>query len=49
MRTLTIACGLTLLFATPARAQLNGSHTLGDFGVQSGSQPAPGFYTALFY
>jgi len=43
------ACGLTLLFAVPAQAQLNGNHTLGDFGVQSGSQPAPGFYTALFY
>ena len=33
----------------PAQAQLNGSHTLGDFGVKSGSQPAPGFYAALFY
>ena len=43
------ACGLTLLFAVPAQAQLNGNHTLGDFGVQSGSQPPPGFYTALFY
>ena len=43
------ACGLTLLLAVPAQAQLNGSHTLGDFGVQSGSQPQPGFYTALFY
>ena len=44
-----IACGLTLLFAVPAQAQLNGSHTPGDFGVQSGSQPQPGFYAALFY
>ena len=35
--------------AVPAQAQLNGSHTLGDFGVQSGSQPPPGFYAALFY
>ena len=43
------ACGLMLLLAVPAHAQLNGSHTLGDFGVQSGSQPQPGFYTALFY
>ena len=43
------ACGLTLLLAVPAEAQLNGSHTLGDFGVQSGSQPQPGFYAALFY
>ena len=38
-----------LLLAVPAQAQLNGSHTLGDFGVQSGSQPQPGFYAALFY
>lgn len=44
-----IACGLTLLLAVPAQAQLNGSHTPGDYGVQSGSQPAPGFYAALFY
>jgi hypothetical protein len=43
------ACGLLLLLAVPAQAQLNGSHTLGDFGVQSGSQPQPGFYAALFY
>ena len=43
------ACGLTLLHALPAQAQLNGSHSLGDFGVQSGSQPLPGFYAALFY
>ena len=40
---------LTLLLAAPARAQLNGSHSLGDFGVQAGSQPQPGFYAALFY
>ena len=44
-----VVSGLTLLLATPAQAQLNGSHTLGDFGVQSGSQPQPGFYAALFY
>jgi hypothetical protein len=43
------ACGLALLLAVPAQAQLNGSHSLGDFGVQSGTQPAPGFYAALFY
>src|SRR5688572_33157018 len=40
---------VALLLATPAAAQLNGSHTPGDYGVQSGSQPAPGLYTALFY
>jgi hypothetical protein len=44
-----VASALTLLVAAPAQAQLNGSHTLGDFGVQSGSQPQPGFYAALFY
>jgi hypothetical protein len=44
-----LACGLALLLAVPAQAQLNGSHTLGDFGVQSGSQPQPGVYAALFY
>ena len=40
---------VTLLAAVPAQAQLNGSHSLGDFGVQSGSQPQPGVYAALFY
>jgi hypothetical protein len=47
-----LLCGvLTCLgpLAAPAQAQLNGSHTPGDYGVQSGSQPAPGFYAALFY
>jgi hypothetical protein len=51
MRRLTmfvVAAGLILL-AAPVQAQLNGSHTLGDFGVQSGSQPQPGFYAALVY
>ena len=46
---LGLACGLSLLPAVPAQAQLNGSHSLGDFGVLSGSQPQPGFYAALFY
>ncbi len=52
MRRVTLvatAVWLTLALPLPAAAQLNGSHTLGDFGVQSGSQPAPGFYSALFY
>jgi hypothetical protein len=48
LRLLVAAYGLTLLAAVPAQAQLNGSHSLGDFGVQSGSQPQPGFYAALF-
>jgi hypothetical protein len=43
-----VVCGL-LLVARPAAAQLNGSHSLGDFGVQSGSQPLPGLYASLFY
>jgi hypothetical protein len=42
------ACALALLAARPAQAQLNGSHVLGDFGVQSGSQPLPGVYAAFF-
>ena len=40
---------VAVLLPTPSAAQLNGSHTLGDYGVQSGSQPQPGFYAALFY
>ena len=32
-----------------AHAQLNGHNSLGDFGLLSGSQPAPGFYLATFY
>ena len=48
LRFLAAACGLTLLPAVPVQAQLNGSHPLGDFGVQAGTQPQPGFYAALF-
>ncbi len=40
---------LLLALAAPARAQLNGSHSLGDYGVGAGSQPAPGFYNVVFY
>ena len=36
--------GVILLLAMPARAQLNGAHSLGDFGVLAGTQPQPGFY-----
>lgn len=43
------ACALTVLPAAPAQAQLNGSHSLGDYGIQSGTQPQPGMYAALFY
>jgi hypothetical protein len=49
MMVLGAVCGLTLLLAAPARAQLTGSHTLGDAGVQAGTQPAPGLYAAMFY
>ena len=49
LRFLGAACGLTLLLAVPVQAQLNGNHSLGDFGVQAGTQPQPGFYAALFY
>jgi len=40
--TLGLFVAIGALLATPAQAQFNGSHTLGDFGVQSGTQPAPG-------
>jgi len=40
---------LAALVAAPAYAQLAGENVLGDNGVKSGSQPAPGFYTSLFY
>jgi hypothetical protein len=49
LKWLGAACALMLLPAVNAHAQLSGSHSLGDFGVQSGTQPAPGFYAALFY
>lgn len=49
VKTLAGAFALTALAALPAEAQLNGSHILGDSGVRSGSQPAPGFYTVVFY
>jgi hypothetical protein len=39
-----------VLFAAPrAEAQLNGENVLGDMGVKSGSQPAPGFYISTIY
>jgi len=44
-----VAGGLVLTLGAPARAQLAGSHTLGDYGVQAGSQPGPGFYNVVFY
>ena len=44
-----VAGGLLLTLCAPSRAQLAGSHTLGDYGVQAGSQPGPGFYNVIFY
>jgi hypothetical protein len=35
--------------AREAAAQFSGSHSLGDFGVASATQPAPGLYVAAFY
>ena len=37
---------LLALWSRPLDAQMNGHNALGDFGVLSGSQPAPGFYAA---
>ena len=39
----------TILTANPASAQLLGANTLGDYGLQSGSQPPPGFWLAGAY
>lgn len=44
-----VLAALTLM-AAPAHAQLNGENLLGDMGVKSGTQPAPGFYVGnIFY
>jgi len=43
-----VAVGFVLTLGAPARAQLAGSHTPGDYGVQAGSQPGPGFYNVVF-
>jgi len=40
---------ITLSWATPAQAQLNGENLLGDMGVVSGTQPAPGLYVSTIY
>jgi hypothetical protein len=38
-----------ILCAAPAHAQLNGENLLGDMGVKSGTQPAPGLYVSSIY
>lgn len=38
-----------VLAVAPAHAQLNGENMLGDAGVQSGTQPAPGTYVSAQY
>jgi len=50
-RTLMAALGVmaTGFCAAPAHAQLNGENLLGDLGVQSGTQPAPGVYVSNIY
>lgn len=49
VRLTMLVAALVVLPASVARAQLNGHNSLGDFGVLSGSQPAPGFYASGFY
>ena len=46
---LEIWLALSLLWPMPALAQLNGENLLGDSGVKSGSQPAPGTYVGFLY
>jgi hypothetical protein len=44
-----IAACLSTLGCPPLQAQLNGENLLGDFGVNSGTQAAPGLYLSGFY
>jgi len=46
---LLAAAVLIMLGPVPAPAQLNGENLLGDMGVKSGSQAAPGFYVSALY
>ena len=47
---LAIACCLLFALSSgPARAQFAGHNFRGDFGLQSGSQPDPGWYLAALY
>jgi len=45
----TAGCLMATLWAAPAAAQLNGENLLGDMGVKSGTQPAPGVYVSTIY
>lgn len=49
LATLSVFTAMVVMAAVPASAQLNGSRSLGDSGVRSGTQPDPGFYSAFFY
>lgn len=49
VRTLWLALGVIPFLPGYAVAQFNGHNGLGDFGVLSGSQPAPGFYASALY
>ena len=49
VRLTMLVAALVVLPASVARAQFNGHNSLGDFGVLSASQPAPGFYASGFY
>src|SRR5262245_43140858 len=46
---LSAALVLVTLATRPAAAQLNGENLLGDNGVKSGTQAAPGFYLSSLY
>jgi hypothetical protein len=49
MQRIMLALAIAGLTSVPAYAQLNGQNLLGDFGVGSGTQPAPGVYAVAFY
>src|SRR5262245_18249056 len=46
---LSAALVLVTIATRPAAAQLNGENLLGDNGVKSGTQAAPGFYLSSLY
>ena len=49
MKRILLALVLVAISSVPAYAQLNGENLLGDFGVLSGTQPAPGVYASFLY
>ena len=49
LRGLILGIAFTAMLPGTVFAQLNGHNLRGDYGLQSGSQPAPGWYGSLLY